>query len=110
MNSAVNSVQATDEQDRSSMELSVGPDHGVQQQQIKDAVSAFKEKLDPQWQSFFDLYFIRQLDYGEVAEHLNITKLRCKYMKKVLISQARKYQPLLDALGRGSEQESHVTS
>lgn len=72
----------------------------AEQKQIRAAVAAFTDRLRPQWKSFFDLHFVEGLPYDDVAARLNISKLRCKYMKKVLAARARKNAPLLAALSR----------
>lgn len=59
-----------------------------------------KNALEPQWRSFFELHFMQELAYGDVAKHMGITKIRCKYMKKVLLMRARRDRRLSEALGR----------
>lgn len=72
----------------------------AEQQQIAAAVAAFTERMRPQWRSFFNLHFVEGLPYEHVAARLNISKIRCKYMKKVLAARARKDTALLAALSR----------
>lgn len=68
--------------------------------QIHAAVAAFTDRMRPQWSAFFDLHFVQGLPYEDVAARLKISKLRCKYMKKVLAARARKNTALLAALSR----------
>lgn len=79
------------------------------ERQLKDAVDELKAKLDPQWASFFALHFVEGLGYDEIAPRLGISKLRCKYMKKVLIARARRHKPLMDALGRATASRGERT-
>lgn len=72
----------------------------MEQRDIAVAVDQLKKTLEPQWRDFFELHFVQGLDYAEVAERLAVSRLRCKYMKKVLTARARKSRPLLQALGR----------
>lgn len=71
--------------------------------ELREAVDAFKTKLEPDWARFFDLCFVQGQPYEEIAGQLGIAKLRCKYMKKVLIARARRHRPLMDALGRRTQ-------
>lgn len=68
--------------------------------QLHAAVEAFVRRLRPGWREFFELHFVEGLPYGEVAPRLGISKLRCKYMKKVLAAKARRDPGLREALGR----------
>jgi RNA polymerase sigma factor (sigma-70 family) len=68
--------------------------------ELSAAVEDFQSKLKPAWRQFFVLYFVQELDYAEVATALKISRLRCKYMKKVLLRRARKNVALGAALGR----------
>jgi RNA polymerase sigma factor (sigma-70 family) len=77
----------------------VQPDVTVDRE-LRAAVDALKAKLDPMWARFFELCFVQGLPYEDIAAQLHIGKLRCKYMKKVLISRARRHRPLMEALGR----------
>jgi RNA polymerase sigma factor (sigma-70 family) len=72
----------------------------VAQAQLFDAVAAFKARLKPDWQQFFDLHFVQGLPYPEVGARLHISALRCRYMKKVLAARAQRNKALMDALGR----------
>ncbi len=68
--------------------------------QLAEAVESFRAKLKPGWREFFDLHFVQGLGYEQVSAQLRISRLRCKYMKKVLAGRARKSLPLMAALGR----------
>lgn len=68
--------------------------------QLREAVEAFTSGLDKPWRTFFELHFVQGLDYAEISQRLSITKIRCKYMKKVLIGRARKNRALREALGQ----------
>ncbi len=68
--------------------------------EIRAAVAAFTQRLRPQWRRFFELHFVEGHPYEEVAARLHISKLRCKYMKKVLAMRARNDSALLAALSR----------
>ncbi|OGQ11751.1 MAG: hypothetical protein A2138_20040 [Deltaproteobacteria bacterium RBG_16_71_12] len=80
----------------------------VEQSEIAAAVAAFKQKLRPQWGRFFDLHFVQGLPYDDVAARMSISKLRCKYMKKVLATRARNNVELLAALNRTSTGAAHA--
>lgn len=84
--------------------LHAAPNQGdaAELKDIEAAVKHFQDSLKPAWRSFFDLHFVQGLEYAEVADRLGISKLRCKYMKKVLAARARKNIALLTALGRFS--------
>lgn len=77
-----------------------GQEQAAQQRELDEAVAAFARKLKPAWRQFFELHFVQALDYEEVARRLSISRLRCKYMKKVLAARARRHAPLMAALGR----------
>ena len=68
--------------------------------ELTAAVEGFAAGLRANWRQFFQLYFAQGLDYAEIATAMRISKLRCKYMKKVLLGRARKNAPLMSALGR----------
>jgi DNA-directed RNA polymerase specialized sigma24 family protein len=72
----------------------------VELAELSAAVEAFRARLEPHWQRFFTLYFVQELDYAEVAATLRISRLRCKYMKKVLLRKAQQSAALAEALGR----------
>ncbi len=75
---------------------------GPEAEELRGAVEAFKKRLRPGWREFFELHFVEGLEYGDVASRLGISKLRCKYMKKVLAAKARRDPALRDALGRSN--------
>ncbi len=75
----------------------------VENHELDEAVREFKHKLQPRWREFFELHFVRGLDYEEVCERLGIYKLRCKYMGKVLAGGARKNARIMAALGRTND-------
>lgn len=77
----------------------VAPDL-VGERELLAAADAFKAKLDPAWRRFFELCFVEGEPYESIANKLEISKLRCKYMKKVLAARARRHRPLMDALDR----------
>jgi RNA polymerase sigma-70 factor (ECF subfamily) len=72
----------------------------VERRELGEAAAAFAERLEPDWRDFFELHFVQGLEYAEVAQRLSISRLRCKYMKKVIAARARRYRPLLEALDR----------
>jgi RNA polymerase sigma factor (sigma-70 family) len=67
---------------------------------LSAAVDAFRGRLDPPWRRFFDLHFVEGLAYAEIAEALSISRLRCRYMRKVLAGRAMRSPELMAALGR----------
>jgi RNA polymerase sigma factor (sigma-70 family) len=73
----------------------------AEDRELQQAVSAFVERLKPGWRDFFHLYFVEGLDYDEIARRLKVSKLRCKYMRKVLAARASRNPGLLAALSRG---------
>jgi len=75
----------------------------VEEAELMRAVAAFKAKLKPAWREFFELHFVEGLDYAAVATRLRISKLRCKYMRKVLAMRARRNREVMAALGRALE-------
>ncbi len=79
-----------------------GPDQlaAAEAEELSRAVAAFEAKLEGDWRGFFRLHFVEGLPYEEVAERLSISRLRCKYLKKVLAARARTEPTLLSALGR----------
>ena len=76
------------------------PAASAEHRQLVLAVASFRAALGPGWREFFDLHFTQGLDYPEVAARLGISRLRCKYMKKVLAARARRDLGLRAALGR----------
>ena len=82
------------------LEAESDPQREVESRELHDAVAQFTAGLKPGWREFFELHFVQGLDYEAVAEKLEIGKLRCKYMKKVLATQARRDARLRAALGR----------
>jgi DNA-directed RNA polymerase specialized sigma24 family protein len=58
--------------------------------ELGEAVQLFKQKLKAPWREFFELHFERGLDYEEVCGRMSISRLRCKYMRKVLAMKARR--------------------
>ena len=80
---------------------------GLQQQaaeelELRMAVDRFVAGLKPAWRSFFELHFVQGLEYAAVAERLSISRLRCKYMRKVLAARAQRSTQLMAALGRST--------
>jgi RNA polymerase sigma-70 factor (ECF subfamily) len=88
-----------------SLPASGGQERSVEASDLRAAVEAFAQKLPSKWRSFFDLHFKKELGYEEIAEKLNISRARCKYLKRVLVNRARKNKKLMEALGRG---DSHA--
>lgn len=76
-------------------------EQSLRRKELAGILSAFAAKLEPGWREFFELYFQKGLDYGQVEEKLGIGMRRCKYMKKVLVEKARRHAPLRQALGLG---------
>ena len=76
------------------------PDDVARQREVGAAAQAFASSLRPAWRRFFDLHFVEGRPYGEIAAMLGISKLRCKYMKSVIGSRARRDRALLAALAR----------
>jgi RNA polymerase sigma-70 factor (ECF subfamily) len=68
--------------------------------ELQQAVIEFEGRLQPAFRAFFRLYFVEGLPYEDVAAKLGISRLRCKYLKRVLAARARKDATLLSALGR----------
>lgn len=79
---------------------SEAPRDTVVDRELREAIDAFTCKLETPWGKFFELCFVQGEPYEEIAAQLHIGKLRCKYMKKVLVARARRHRPLMDALGR----------
>jgi len=72
----------------------------VEGDELGEAVRLFKQKLKEPWREFFELHFERGLDYEEVCGRMGISRLRCKYMRKVLAMKARRNAKIMAALGR----------
>lgn len=68
---------------------------------IEAAVDEFARKLPEKWRAFFDLHFKKGLGYEEISKQLNMSRARCKYLKRVLVKRAQKSVKLMEALGRG---------
>jgi RNA polymerase sigma-70 factor (ECF subfamily) len=76
------------------------PRRQLEAAELKAAVARFVAALEPVWRTFFELHFVQGQDYADVAAELGISKLRCKYMKKVLAARARADPAMRAALGR----------
>jgi RNA polymerase sigma-70 factor (ECF subfamily) len=76
------------------------PPDPAEARDLAEAIDTFTAKLEPQWREFFKLYFVEGLDYGEIGKRLQIGRIRCKYMKKVLAARARRNDALLRVLER----------
>ena len=76
--------------------------------EVAAAVAAFEARLKSPWLEFFRLHFVEGLDYEEISTRLGIGRLRCKYMKRVLASQARRSNALMVALGRQTSGGRHA--
>lgn len=82
------------------LEAAPAQEASVEQAELQRALTAFTGRLKPAWRDFFDLHFVQGLDYADVTARLGISRLRCKYMRKVLAARARRSRALLAALGR----------
>ncbi len=71
-----------------------------ERRELAEAVAAFRARLDPEWQRFFDLHFVEGLPAAEVARRLGMGVPRSKYVKRVLVARARRHRALMAALGR----------
>ncbi|GAC1545271.1 MAG: hypothetical protein NVS2B9_12490 [Myxococcales bacterium] len=76
--------------------------HAAEELELRMAVERFVAGLKPTWRSFFELHFVQGLEYAAVAEQLSISRLRCKYMRKVLAARAQRNPQLMAALGRST--------
>ncbi len=104
------SSSSTDEEQAGLLALAAPPDQELAAEavQLERAVVAFRAGLRPGWKEFFELHFVGGLPYEEVAERLGISRLRCKYLKRVLASQASRDPDLRAALGRYSKLGGHL--
>jgi RNA polymerase sigma factor (sigma-70 family) len=75
----------------------------AENEELRRAVDDFSSRLDPRWRDFFRLHFVEGVDYEGTAARLGISKLRCKYMRKVLAARAARNRELMAALGREVE-------
>lgn len=93
---------AAEDADEALSALPVEPEqHGdAERGELARAVEGFRATLAPGWRAFFDLHFVRGTPYPEVALELGISRLRCKYMRKVLADRAMQDPELMAALGR----------
>ncbi len=74
--------------------------HGAMERaELARAVEGFRAGLEPGWRAFFDLHFVRGVPYPLVAGELGISRIRCKYMRKVLARRAMEDPELMAALG-----------
>lgn len=71
-----------------------------ERRELAEAVAAFRARLDPQWQGFFDGHFVEGRPAAEVARALGMGVPRSKYLKRVLVARARRNRKLMAALGR----------
>lgn len=90
-----------DNADEALGEVAVEPaQHGaVERAELARAVEGFRAALEPEWRAFFDLHFVRGVPYPLVASELGISRIRCKYMRKVLARRAVEDPDLMAALG-----------
>jgi len=86
-------------------ELPVSQQTLAEDRELKDAVAAFKARLKPRFQQFFELHFVQGLPYQDVAERTGMSRLKCRYHKKVIALRARNNKALMAALGRHRAQE-----
>ena len=82
-------------------ELATEPaqEDAVERAELGRAVEGFRAALEPGWRAFFDLHFVHGAPYPVVAHRLGISRIRCKYMRKVLARRAMKDPDLMAALG-----------
>ena len=82
-------------------ELAAEPaqEDAVERAELARAVEGFRAALEPGWRAFFDLHFVHGTPYRLVADQLGISRIRCKYMRKVLARRAMKDPDLMAALG-----------
>ncbi len=91
----------TDSEHHNTLEATMlSPDATLIQEDIVRAVETFKNSLEGEWRTFFQLHFVEARTYKDIAKELGCNTLRCKYMKKVIASRAKKNRTLLEALGR----------
>jgi RNA polymerase sigma factor (sigma-70 family) len=96
------SAAGSPEEEAAVAELLAPPaqEESAEAKELAVAVAAFRKGLRPDWAEFFELHFVQGWDYERVAAKLHISRLRCKYMKKVLAQQASRDRGLREALGR----------
>jgi len=85
------------------MEIRATPEHAAEEAALAAAVGRFRDGLDPAWRLFFDAWFVKGLALPEVAAALGISRIRCKYMRKVIASKARRDRAIMAAIGRAME-------
>lgn len=78
------------------------PSRDLDRRDLERHLAAFKASLRPVWQRFFELHFVEGRDYADVSREMRISVTRCKYMKRVLASRARRHRGLRDVLDRRS--------
>jgi RNA polymerase sigma factor (sigma-70 family) len=87
------------------METASSPQRTAEDAALAAAVERFRDTLAPAWRLFFDAWFVKGLAYPEVAAALGISRIRCKYMRKVIAGKARRDPTIMAAIGR--ELEDH---
>jgi RNA polymerase sigma factor (sigma-70 family) len=93
---------ATDETDAAERGISDDePARDLDRRELERHLDAFQSRLRPLWKRFFELHFVEGRDYAEVSRQMRISITRCKYMKRVLASRARKHRGLREVLERG---------
>ena len=85
------------------METASTQERTVEEAALAAAVDRFREGLAPAWRLFFDAWFVKGLAYPDVAAALGISRIRCKYMRKVIASRARRDPAIMAAIGRAVE-------
>jgi RNA polymerase sigma factor (sigma-70 family) len=81
------------------VELAAEPSTAVEDAETREAIAAFVSRLRPEEAQFYGLHFGEGLGYPEVAARMGITRLRCKYLKHLIVEKARRNGALLRALG-----------
>ena len=91
---------ASEEEELAALVAPAPQQDDLEAKELRAACEAFRVRLRPPWGDFFQLHFVEGLAYEEIARRMRVTRLRCKYMKKVLAQRARGDGALLAALGR----------
>lgn len=79
------------------------PSDVAQHQQLRDLLQAFQSKLKPAYRAFFYAVFVEGRDFDEAREVLGLSRLRARYLKRVLLGRLRRHGPLVAALGREAQ-------
>lgn len=87
------------------IELAATQQRTVEDAALAAAVERFRDGLAPAWRLFFDAWFVKGLGFPEAAAALGISRIRCKYMRKVIAAKARRDPTILAAIGRQLEDD-----